>query len=155
MAIFSIIIGLSILIWGWFLKREEAERELLEEEEDKLVIRLSEAKEIREDLSRLLTTVTQTGERLIEDIEKRLYEARELIEALEVKATHQKSNKQPLKAAEVPGGSTPDLAQVPAERGDRVRSLAKRGLTVDEIAQSLNMGKGEVELYLNLERNRC
>ncbi|MGC2062657.1 MAG: DUF2802 domain-containing protein [Thermodesulfovibrionales bacterium] len=101
-------------------------------EKDLVALEIAEMHEIAE---RLISKL-ESRVKVLESAEKRVDEKIERLERL-------------IEKAELLQTSSGDPAGV---RSREIQALVQKGLAVDEIAQVLNMPKGEIELILSLNR---
>lgn len=142
------------------------------EELHQLVI---ESEKCRQELKFLLTDTTHITKEVMDKLEAKILLAKQMLDSLE-----QKVSGSILEVAEIADGESLPLAnrkntgeitayQLSASVNDddkednsnssnntfqQIYRLADNGLSVKEIAESLNLGQGEVQLILNLRQTR-
>lgn len=101
----------------------------------------------------LTAQLTETADKITSDLDKRAGELRELIES----ARQLASTTIPMASSTIPSGAaTAEITASPVSDKERaVRRLAEQGADVLTIARQLNIGKGEVQLILDLMKTKA
>jgi len=140
----AILVTLPYFIIKGFKKASISEQEIKKHEE---------LKELENSLSHLLAELQETSEKSLKDAETAisrldlaLKKAEEKIEKLDSSQTEEKTNECKIKTAVI----NKTVKQIRTPKHLKVHHLANQGLSINEIAQRLEAGIGEVELILNL-----
>lgn len=173
---YTVLVLWLIVLSAVLLRRgQTGSHSTIEAEKRELNELLDEARLVKNDLEELLQEMVKTSEQLVRQAEKRF--GQENLPSLEPVPQRQPERKQAgfkeIKTATKPASQKPKKNQKPSpdhrllamtenigadgrglERYGPMYRLAEQGLSVREIAQTLNLGQGEVELVLALRKKR-
>lgn len=146
MQMFLFAAGVGIILVALILNSRE--RQSYAEFQDRALQRegVTDLADLSLVMADLTAQLNETADKITSDLDKRAGELRELIESA-----------RQLESSTIPSGAaTAEITAGPVSDKERaVRQLAEQGADVLTIARQLNIGKGEVQLILDLMKTKA
>ena len=141
MSFFSlVIIGLNIIILF-----------LITDKIRKMLVLQQQFKQIQDNIASLVKENSQIVNVLLEDLENKLKEAKDTVMMLERHTKNPaESEKKPPLDETIKARDYANEPSTPQNTGSKIVYLRQQGLSVQEIAEQLNVPQGEISLKLNL-----